>query len=219
MNEKRIVKFNFFTLLLFTKLFGNYEYEVLEITPKIKEKMIEGNSYNDSCPIKLKDLRYLKLQYINFNNESKIGELIVNKDVVNDLVLIFKKLYEIRYPIYKMQLISNFNGDDFASIEANNSSAFNCRKIENTNRWSSHSSGRAIDINPIQNPFISKNEKIFHKNSEVFKNRVRVNSAIEQKAMMLKNDEIVKLFKNQKWIWGGDWISYKDYQHFHKGPL
>lgn len=181
--------------------------------------MIQGNSYNDSCPVNLKNLRYIKLQYINFENETKIGELIIHKDVVDDIVFIFKNLYEIKYPIYKMELISNFNGDDFNSIEDNNTSAYNCRYIENTKRWSSHSYGRAIDINPIQNPFVSKNGKIYHEKSLPFKDRKRVDNSIPQKAMILKDDKIIKLFKDKKWIWGGTWSSYKDYQHFHKSLL
>ena len=179
--------------------------------------MFNGNSHKKDCPIEIKDLRYINLNYIDFQGNIKVGELIVNKDVAEDVIFIFRRLYEIKYPIYKMQLVSDFNANDFDSIEANNTSSYNCRYIAGTKKWSRHSFGKAIDINPLQNPYISKKGNISHKESLKFRNRVRTNPFdLKQRAVILKNDEIVELFKKKGWIWGGDWITIKDYQHFDK---
>lgn len=202
---------------LFTTLNAQYNYTVSDITQNIENRMIKGNSYKNGCPVELKDLKYLTLSYIDFENKNKIGELIVHKDISEEMIKIFEELYNINYPIYKMKLVSYFNANDFTSIEENNTSAFNCRNIANTSRWSNHAYGRAIDINPIQNPYISKSGKIFHKNSSQHIKREHIDLLNSQdKARLLKNDKAVKIFKKYGFIWGGDWNSIKDYQHFDK---
>jgi len=203
-------------LLIPAIAFAKYGYSISQITPEIKKRMIEGNSYRAGCPISLKDLRYIKVKYIGFDNKEHIGELIVNKSVASDIVNIFRELYSIKYPIRKMELVSNYNGSDFASIEADNTSAFNCRFIDGTKKWSNHTYGKAIDINPIENPYVSKSGYTSHKKSYPFVARVRKNNSSAYKAMLLKNDKAVKIFKKYGFRWGGDWNCCKDYQHFDK---
>jgi hypothetical protein len=197
-------------------LSANFQSSISTITPQIKQRMVQGNSYRSGCPIALNNLRYLQLSYIGFDNKEHLGELIVHKDIASDIIAIFKKLYKIRYPIRKMSLVSNYKGNDFASIEADNTSAFNCRQVGNSNRWSKHSFGKAIDINPIENPYVTLAGHFYHKKSKKFVHRVRVKNTTEYKAMILKNDQIVQVFKNHGWRWGGEFFSYKDYQHFDK---
>lgn len=197
-------------------LFSNFKSTVSKITPDIKNRMLQGNSYRSGCPVPLSSLRYIQLSYIGFDNKEHMGELVANKSIANDVVQIFKELYNARYPIRKMELVSNYHGSDFASIEADNTSAFNCRIVDGTNRWSKHSFGKAVDINPLENPFITNNGHIYHKKSLQFAKRIRQNNSIIQRAIILKNDFIVKLFKRFGWRWGGNFTSYKDYQHFDK---
>ncbi len=204
-------------LSLVSSLFAEYNYTISQITPEIKNRMYEGNSHKDNCPVVLKDLRYLNLEYLNFKGETKVGELIVHKSVATEIVDIFKTLFETKYPIERIELVSNYNGNDWNSIEVNNTSAYNCRFVEGTKRWSRHAYGKAIDINPIQNPFISKKGKISHKASFLHTKREHKDlNSPKDKARILKSDIIVKTFKNYGWIWGGDWITIKDYQHFDK---
>jgi hypothetical protein len=110
-----------------------------------------------------------------------------------------------------MQLVSNYHGSDFASIEADNTSAFNCRPVDGTNRWSKHSYGKAIDINPIENPFVTKSGHTSHKASKKYLKRVKTN-----KAVIVSGDKVVKIFQKYGFKWGGYFNSYKDYQHFAK---
>lgn len=179
--------------------------------------MIKGNSYKKDCPVSLKDLRYINLTYLDFEGNRKVGELIVHKNVSKEMVDIFKTMYESKYPIYKMELVSNFNGNDFNSIEANNTSAYNCRNIAGTKKYSRHAYGKAIDINPIQNPYVSKKGQISHKKSLNYKTRKHKDlNNPDDKAMILYNDIVIEVFKKYNWIWGGDWYTIKDYQHFDK---
>lgn len=198
-------------------LLANFNVKINLISKEIKNKMIKGNSYKKGCPVGLKDLRYLRIHYKNFKNKTSLGELIVHKSVAKDVINIFKALYDINYPIYKMKLVSNYNGKDWHSIEADNTSAFNCRNVGGTNRWSRHSFGKAIDINPIENPYVSRSGYISHKASLKYKKRRHFkNKKASNRAILLKNDKATKIFKKYGWKWGGDFKGEKDYQHFYK---
>ena len=187
------------------------------ITPEIKERMIQGNSWHKGCPVGLQDLRYLRIKYLNFEGETKLGEMIVHKEVADEVVDIFHELYNIGYPIHKMKLVSDYKSNDWQSIEADNTSAFNCRNATGSKKWSKHSYGKAIDINPIENPYISRKGRISHKASLQYRNRVhRLDTHPDNWALLLKNDKTTKIFKKYGWKWGGDWHGVKDYQHFSK---
>ncbi|WP_122893505.1 M15 family metallopeptidase [Arcobacter peruensis] len=172
------------------------------------------NSSKKNCPVPFKDLKLLSIKHLGYDGKDKIGELLVHKDISSNVEKIFKELYEIKYPIYQMKLVSNYNNDDWKSIEANNTSAYNCRVVAGTKKWSNHSYGKAIDINPIENPYISRKGYISHKESLKYRKRVHKENTLKDRAILLKDDEAVKIFKKYGWSWGGDWITIKDYQHF-----
>ena len=209
-------KFLFLLVSIPLSMYAEYQADISKITPQIEARMTKGNSYEKGCPIGLSDLRYLHIRYKNFNGKEERGELIVHKDVANDVVKIFKALYEADYPIYQMRLVSDFQGNDWRSIEADNTSGFNCRKATGSKHWSKHSYGKAIDINPIENPYISRSGHISHKASLVYKKRVHKQNTSADKAVLLPKDKAVKIFKKYGWQWGGEWYGVKDYQHFDK---
>jgi uncharacterized protein YcbK (DUF882 family) len=196
-------------------LFGAFEAKIKPVNQYTKQRMIEGKSWHKGCPVDTSDLRYIRLKHKNFYRSERMGELIVHKDVANEVVEIFHELYDMGYPIYQMRLVSDFRGSDFRSIEADNTSAFNCRNVSTgKKKWSKHAYGRAIDINPIENPFVNKRGKIMHRKSYRYKKRAHKNHSFPDRAMLLKEDEAVKIFKKHGWKWGGDFGAYKDYQHF-----
>ena len=199
-----------------TFLFANYNATISSITPEIKNRMIKGNSWREGCPVSLQDLRYLQVTHKNFSGREQRGEIIVHKDVAVEVKQIFKELYEIGYPIRKMKLVSDYKGSDWQSIEADNTSAFNCRKATGSKNWSKHSYGKAIDLNSIENPYISRSGHISHKASQQYRKRVHKKHSSADKAVLLKNDKAVRIFKKHGWKWGGDWSGVKDYQHFSK---
>jgi len=194
---------------------NSYEARISPITTEVKARMLKGNSWKKSCPVPLKDLRYLQIKHWNFKGETKMGELIVHKDVAQSIVNVFKELYAIRYPIRKMRLVSDFKGNDWQSIEADNTSALNCRPVTgNKKKWSNHAYGKAIDINPIENPYISRTGYISHKASAPFRKRKHTYKGTADKAMIIHGDKALKIFQKYGWSWGGEWSPVKDYQHF-----
>jgi len=206
-----------FTLLT-TSLLAQFNANVSKITPEIKKRMIQGHSWRKGCPVSLNNLRYIQLTYWNFEGEVAMGEMVVHKDVATEVSYIFEELYNMKYPIYKMELVSNYQGDDWQSIDADNTSAFNCRPVTGSKKqWSKHSYGKAIDINPIENPYVSRKGYISHKASWKYKKRIHKNlNNPADRAVFLKNDKATKIFKSYGWKWGGDWNTIKDYQHFVK---
>ena len=185
-----------------------------EISDKILRR-IEGRSYKKGAKIPLGDLRYLRVLHYNFEGEIQIGELICNQAIEEDLLAIFRTLYRHRYPIERMVLIDEYEASDALSMEANNTSAFNYRTIRNTDRLSRHSWGLAIDINPRYNPCVTHRkdgtEVVEPECGRAYSDRSRdFDHKIDHEDLCYKE------FKKHGFIWGGDWHSLKDYQHFEK---
>lgn len=163
------------------------------------------------------DLRYLGIKYYDFNGDIQSGELICNKAIAQDLVEIFYQLYLNEYQIEKVRLIDEYAGDDTASMLDNNTSCFNYRVVDGTSNLSRHAIGCAIDINPFYNPYVVFNKDgsgetyISPKGSEIYADRSQ-----NFPYKIDENDLCYQLFKEHGFIWGGNWNSCKDYQHFQK---
>ncbi len=171
---------------------------------------INGVSWKPEAPVKLEDLRHVKVTYWGFDDKTHIGELVVHKQVAHEVMEIFKELYDAHYPIEKIRLIDEYNADDDLSMDDNNTSSFCFRVVAGSNKLSKHSYGLAIDINPVQNPYVKGNIVSPEKGDE-FLDRTNI-----RKGMILKDDVCYKAFINRGWIWGGEWKTLKDYQHFQK---
>ncbi|MDF2890379.1 MAG: D-alanyl-D-alanine carboxypeptidase [Clostridia bacterium] len=186
----------------------SFEYYSID---KEVEKRIVGISWKQNNTIKLEDLCYLKVTYWGFDEKPHIGELIVNKDIGHEVIEIFQELYEAKFPIEKMKLIDEYDGIDSKSMADNNTSAFCYREVDGKpGKLSKHSYGIAIDINPVQNPYVYQ-EKIAPEKGIEYIDRSKTS-----KGMITANDVCYKAFTNRGWTWGGDWKYEKDYQHFQK---
>lgn len=185
------------------------KFTIESLAEHTKDK-ISGVSWTKDAPVRLEDLRYLKVSYWDFDNNQRIGELIVNKNIAEEVVDIFEELYDAQFPIEKINLVDDYNADDDLSMADNNSSAFNFRPIMGTNRLSKHSYGLAVDINPVQNPFII-NDEILPPNSLEYIDRNNIRNG-----MIVKGDACYNAFVSRGWAWGGEWKTMKDYQHFQK---
>lgn len=185
-----------------------------EISDEIKNR-IWNISYKENDNISLNELRYLRVLHRGFDGNTYIGELIVNQSIAEDILEIMLELYQNDYPIEKMVLIDEYAGDDEASMEDNNTSAFNYRVISGTSTLSKHSLGMAIDINPKYNPYVVTRTdgeiQISPENGTAYADR---NKDFSYK--LDENDLCVKLFLEHGFDWGGNWRSPKDYQHFEK---
>ena len=183
-----------------------------ELPQDIVEK-ISGVSYVDNSNISLDELRYCKILYNDFDGNVQNGELICNEQIAQDLLEIFYELYNSGYQIESVKLIDEYDGDDTASMLANNTSCFNYRVVEGTQKLSKHAYGLAIDLNPFYNPYITYNkdgsQNISPAGSEDYADR---DASFPYK--IDENDLAYKLFTEHGFKWGGNWNSVKDYQHF-----
>ena len=152
------------------------------------------------------NLRLVDVYYYSFDKKLHKGQLVIHKDLVNDIKWIFDMLKEKKFPIKSVIPVVRYNWSDDQSMKANNTSAFNYRLVANTNRFSNHSTGRAIDINPWQNPQIIDGKA--SPKGAVYNPKI--------KGTISKLSIVVKLFKDRGWNWGGDWKTRTDYQHFEK---
>ena len=187
-----------------------------EISDEIKSRM----NLQSAAGLDYSDLRYLTIPYIGFDGQEHQGEMIVAVDLADEVLEIFSELYDIGYPIEKMELVDKYGYSDYQTIEANNTSAYNCRKADNnSSSWSNHAFGRAIDINPQINPCIINGSNT-HSNANTYANRSDRSSWDEnaKKAYIGTDSKIYEIFKNHGWTWGGESFgsNYLDYQHFEK---
>lgn len=173
---------------------------------------MQGVSWHSGLPCPARaDLRLLTVPHVDFKGRTVQGQLIVAKDVAKDMLDIFADIHAAGYPIQSMKLVHHFRGEDGFSMAANNTSAFNCRVVAGTSRLSQHALGRAIDINPVQNPYVNGGRTSPSAG-------VDFDEAAERRAgtgsVIVAGDAVVTAFKSRGWGWGGDWTSMKDYQHF-----
>ncbi len=191
-----------------------FYYEPLSDTLK---DYITGVSYpaEGAVQIDYADLNYLHVMHYNFEGEAVEGEIICNAAIAQDLTEIFYELYIAEYQIEKITLIDNYSGDDTASMEDNNTSCFNYRTVDGTDKLSKHALGLAIDINPFYNPYVrytkDGGQLVSPEGSESYADRT---SSFPYK--IDTEDLCYRLFIEHGFTWGGNWNSSKDYQHFQK---
>lgn len=190
-----------------------------EPIPQDIRSSMAGKSMPSHSTVSYEQLSYLTIPHYDFNYNVVEGHLIVNAALAEEVLDIFAELYDIKYPIERMELIDKYNADDFTSIEYNNTSAFNYRvSTSGSGNLSNHALGRAIDINPQQNPYVSSNGTGAHSNAQEYWARdiSKWSSDIARAAYIGTDTEIYKIFTKYGWKWGGNWSSYRDYQHFEK---
>ncbi len=170
--------------------------------------MVRSGSWSSRCPVSLDDLRLVSLTYWGFDGRRHTGLLVVNRDAVAPIVTALHRLYEIRFPIRRMVPVDAYGASDERSMEADNTSAFNGRFVEDSTVWSQHAYGRAIDIDPLENPEV-KDGKVYPTTAGRFLDRT-----LGLPGMVSPGDPVVEAFAAVGWGWGGSWYSLKDYQHF-----
>jgi hypothetical protein len=182
--------------------------------PDSKMSMEEAfNGLGAACPKNIKERQKLiSVKYYSFDGKIHQGQLIIDKDLVNDITLAFEQALKEKFPVYSVIPVShpafrkNGRWDDGLSMSANNSSSFNYRPVTGKSKLSLHAPGRAIDLNPMQNPYING------------KNKLPKNSSYNTAApgTLTKNSAFVRTLLARGWSWGGDWTALKDYQHLEK---
>jgi len=186
-----------------------FEATVSPLDAALRKRMT-GKSWHGGCPVGLGKLRLVELTHWGFGGAIHDGRLVVHRRAAEDIVAVMKSLFEDRYPIRRMVLIDRYGADDHRSMAADNTSAFNCRFVNGQpGVWSEHAHGRAIDINPIENPYVSPGGSVSPPAGEPYADRSK-----HEPGMIHGGDSTVEAFADQGWDWGGDWSPEKDYQHF-----
>ena len=181
--------------------------KVSRIDADLRARM-KGVSWRPGCPVGLDDLRLLELDYWNYDGHVKRGRLIVHERAARRIKGVFARLFEIHFPIRRLVLADEYGADDDRLLRANVTSAFNCRFVAGTTRWSMHAFGLAIDVNPVQNPYVAGSHVSPPAGADYLDRSRRA------KGMIHAGDRVVRAFAAAGWEWGGYWTYPKDYQHF-----
>ena len=178
------------------------------VSPVTKAQL--PHSWRSGCPVGPARLRRVRLSYWGFDGARHNGAVVVNADAVVDLVRVFSRLYAARFPIRRMRPIDAYGGNDERSLAAANTSAFNCRYTvgPGPRRWSAHAYGQAIDVNPVENPYL-EGGRVHPRAGRAYLDRSRI-----RPGMAVRGALLVRAFAAVGWQWGGRWTGTPDYQHF-----
>ncbi len=165
-------------------------------------------SYRAGCPLAPSSLRSIRLSHWGFDGKPRTGVLVVHASEAENVVAVFRKLYAGRFPIRRMVGVEVYRGSDDASMAADNTSGFNCRRVGDSGSWSEHAYGKAIDVNPVENPYVHRGLV------EPPAGRAYLDRSKRRRGMATRTGVLVRAFDEAGWHWGGRWSSSKDYQHF-----
>jgi hypothetical protein len=178
------------------------------VAPVTREQL--PHSWHPGCPVGPSSLRRLQVGYWGFDGKSRVGALVVNRSAVGPLTVVFRRLYRARFPIRRMRPIEAYGGNDERSLAADNTAAFNCRYAvgPGPKRWSAHAYGLAIDVDPVENPYLESG-RVHPRSGRAYLDRTNV-----RPGMAVRGGLLVSAFASVSWQWGGRWTGTPDYQHF-----
>lgn len=166
------------------------------------------HSWREGCPVHWRDLSVVNVAYWGYDGKRHAGDVVVHDSVAGAVARAFRYMYDVRFQIRRVHPVDVYGGSDARSMAANNTSAFNCRRVAGTSTWSEHAYGKAIDINPVQNPYV-KGSTVDPPAGREWTNRDH-----QVPGMIANRDHVWHAWYYEGWEWGGDWTTAKDYQHF-----
>lgn len=199
----------------YLKSHGHEAFFSINAIPDSIFVLMRGRSYKSDCTIARSSLRYILCLHRDDGGRAIVGEMVVNKAIADDVLHIFRELFEGGYPIERMRLIDYWDADDERAMTANNSSSFNFRFISHTRKVSKHGMGMAIDINPLYNPY-TKTLRNGTTIVEPAAGKAYLDRRSRFRYKITRGDLCHRLFRKYGFRWGGDWKTMKDYQHFEK---
>lgn len=168
-------------------------------------EVIARSTWKDECPVDSTDLSYAQVSFYGFDGRFHTGELLLHNNVAEDIVGIFARLHDMRFPIEEMRVVSQADFENPIPDE-NNTTVFTCRRSVSSTTWSRHAHGDAIDINPFHNPYVSSS-RVIPELATAYVDRDRDRPG-------LVDAEVRSMFSEIGWGWGGNWNSVKDWMHF-----
>ena len=189
---------------------AGFEASVHQVDAALQRRM--ASTHGPRCPVAWRDLRLLRLTHVGFDGRDHTGELVVAAAYARDVVGVFEKLYDARWPIRRMRTVDAYGGSDARSMAADNTSGYNCRRVQGSDAWSAHAFGAAIDLNPVRNPYLV-GSSVQPPSGRRFADIDRDADASVSAGVIRADDVVVRAFAAIGWEWGGTW-SVPDYQHF-----
>jgi hypothetical protein len=163
--------------------------------------------------VPIRDLRLVTVSYWNFRGEVEQGPLVLHEKVADDVLWVFRRMFRAKFPIKDIQLAAKDRPmtpkDYWNKSPRSVTASFNCRPATGSTSLSHHSYGWAIDINPLQNPYVRSDGSTLRHIALPFRNR-----SLHRKGMIHEGDVVVRSFAAIGWKWGGHWHTLKDYMHF-----
>ena len=176
----------------------------------VPDDVLARSTWTDDCPVPLDELRYLTLTFWGFDEQPHLGEMIVHESVTDDLIAVFNRLYDARFPIEEMRVVAEPELDAPPTGDGNNTTAFVCRPARGASSWSQHAYGLAVDVNPFHNPY-HRGDAVIPELASAYLDRSR-----DLPGMIKAGDAVTEAFASIAWGWGGDWRSTKDWMHFSR---
>jgi hypothetical protein len=192
-----------------------YDSSTSRIDPALAERL--RASHRPGCPVPLRDLRYLRMTYRDFDGRARTGEMVVHRRWASGVTRTFGRLYDAGWPIARMRLVDDYGGDDDRSMAADNTSGYNCRPVAGQTQWSQHAYGAAIDLNPVENPYVRAGS-VDPPAGRRFARVDRTSTAGTAPGVIKADDVVVSAFARMGWEWGGDWVRSQDFQHVAAPP-
>ncbi|HKE98258.1 MAG TPA: M15 family metallopeptidase [Actinomycetes bacterium] len=185
---------------------GRFRSTVRAIDPAIRARM--GETWRPGCPVGLRELRYVTVGFRGFDGRAHTGELVVHERVAGQVAAVFARLYQARFPIEEMRLVTTADLHAHPTGDGNNTAAFVCRAARKQARWSAHAYGLAVDVNPFQNPY-RRGDLVLPELAGAYLDRGRT-----RPGMIRAGDVVTEAFAAVGWTWGGRWRSPTDRMHF-----
>jgi hypothetical protein len=176
---------------------------------------LSGRFWRPGCPVALSQLRVLRVLHVGFDDRAHTGQLVVNQDVAAPLAKVFRRLYDLRFPIRHMRFADLYvsprerpkDGDISGSFECRQAVPSPCSGGTGTGTWSNHAYGHAVDLNPLENPYVGC--------GATYDPASRRNLDRSPLRRGMVTPDVVRAFRSIGWGWGGSWTgSTKDYMHF-----
>lgn len=192
-----------------------YDSTIRPLPRPLEATLVKRGSWKPGCPVPLSALRLLTVSHWDFRGRVREGQLIVHRDAAAPLAKVFRTLYRLKFPIRHMRLDDMYGPARAVPADLDVTGSFRCRQSvpspcvggTASGRWSNHAYGLAIDINPVENPYVGCG-RVHHRASARYADRSRLRRGMVTQA-------VVRAFASIGWGWGGDWTgATKDYMHF-----
>lgn len=170
--------------------------------------VVDRSTWEPGCPVARDGLAWLRLTFWGFDAQRHTGELLVNAAAAEDLDLVFRRLWEARFPMEQVLIVRSIDEEAPPTGDGNGTGSFVCRATTGGTSFSQHAYGLAVDVNTFQNPY-QKDGLVLPERASSYLDRDRV-----RPGMITADGPVAAAFREIGWLWGGDWTTLKDYQHF-----